>query len=182
MFKLHVYSQSGDLDMEVEIEGDTAIIGRSSDCHVVIDRKDISRHHARLLHGWVVDDLTSRNGTHVDGVRIDGATGLGASSFQIGDPTSGNLVTVELVRADRRGAAMGGKEPKAKEPKGKARKLERLPVERPIAPADSASVASLRAELAQEAERYRYKCEKLEVELDTLRRKFEEFRDLGKGR
>ncbi len=173
MFKLHVYSQSGDLDQQVEVEGDTVIIGRSSDCQVVIDRKDISRRHARLLFGWVVDDLSSRNGTHVDGEKIDKATLVPSRSFEVGDPTSQNLVTIELVGSD----ASGPRPRETSNPEVMEATSDsgaRLAASAP-APEPGMGLAETksRAMLEAEAARYRYKCAKLELEIVQLRKKLE---------
>lgn len=50
------------------------IIGRSQDCTFVVQDDYASSRHARFFrHGddWFVEDLDSRNGTHVGGTRID---------------------------------------------------------------------------------------------------------------
>ncbi len=173
MLKLHVYSQSGDLDQQIEVEGDTVIIGRSSDCHVVIDRKDISRRHARLLCGWVVDDLSSRNGTHVEGAKIEKATLVPSRSFEVGDPTSQNLVTIEVVGSDESGSLrIETSNPEVMEAglDGKLPAGEATPA---LAALPGARELPSRAALEAEAARYRYKCAKLELELVQLRKKLE---------
>lgn len=176
VFKLHVYSQSGDLDQQVEVEGDTVIIGRSSDCHVVIDRKDISRRHARLLCGFVVDDLSSRNGTHVDGAKIEHATLVPSRSFEVGDATSQNLVTIEVVGSDDQGSRPDEtSNPEVMEPASDA--ALKAVLKAPDLPAGLAETKS-RAMLEAEAARYRYKCAKLELELVHLRKKLD---SLGHG-
>ena len=51
------------------------VIGRASDCGIVVDADQVSRHHARLSISdgpWAIEDLGSANGTRVDGRRIDG--------------------------------------------------------------------------------------------------------------
>lgn len=56
-------------------EGDN-LVGRTPDCAVRIDSPQVSRHHARVrvTRGQAsVEDLGSKNGTHVEGVRIDRA-------------------------------------------------------------------------------------------------------------
>ncbi len=53
--------------------GDEVVLGRSSECDLVVPDQSVSRQHARLFRnesGWWVQDLGSRNGTVVDTVRI----------------------------------------------------------------------------------------------------------------
>lgn len=77
------------------------VIRREPDATIQIDARGVSRHHARILvsHGDAnLEDLGSKNGTHVNGRRIttparlaDGdEIGLGAVSltFRIVSPTS----------------------------------------------------------------------------------------------
>lgn len=64
-------------DGEVVPVLDLVRIGRAPDCDVIIDRQEISRHHAELLRidatSYELRDLGSTNGTHVNGVRVDTA-------------------------------------------------------------------------------------------------------------
>jgi DNA-binding winged helix-turn-helix (wHTH) protein len=77
------------------------VIGRASDAAIPIDSPGISRHHARIVvtHGEAtVEDLRSKNGTHVNGSRIttpcrlaDGneiRLGAVVLTFSIGSPMS----------------------------------------------------------------------------------------------
>jgi hypothetical protein len=46
------------------------VIGRGDDCHVVINDRQASRHHARITQtedGYVLEDLGSKNGTFLNG-------------------------------------------------------------------------------------------------------------------
>jgi pSer/pThr/pTyr-binding forkhead associated (FHA) protein len=55
------------------LEKDTIVIGRSIDCDVPIASPSISRQHARLIRlqdRWFIEDMLSRNGTHVNDQRI----------------------------------------------------------------------------------------------------------------
>jgi DNA-binding response OmpR family regulator len=50
------------------------VIGRTADCEIVIPSRQVSRRHARLLRtesGFVIEDLASKNGTHLNGKRIN---------------------------------------------------------------------------------------------------------------
>lgn len=67
-----------------------AVIGRSSSADVAIGDAQASRHHARLsgdAAGVTVQDLTSRNGTLVDGVRKASFDLSKGTSFRIGETT-----------------------------------------------------------------------------------------------
>jgi len=51
------------------------IIGRDFDCQIVIPDRQVSRHHARIQRereGYWIEDLGSKNGTHVNGVAVSG--------------------------------------------------------------------------------------------------------------
>jgi transcriptional regulator with GAF, ATPase, and Fis domain len=57
------------------IPGQSVVVGRSSENHVVIRDERASRRHAEFFHqngGWSVRDLGSRNGTAVDRKNIEG--------------------------------------------------------------------------------------------------------------
>lgn len=52
------------------LQGAVILIGRGDDCHVVVDDRRVSRHHARITQtedGYVVADLKSKNGTFLNG-------------------------------------------------------------------------------------------------------------------
>lgn len=49
------------------------VIGRSSRCDIVVGDLSVSRRHARLIcrdGRWVLQDLASTNGTHLNGIRV----------------------------------------------------------------------------------------------------------------
>lgn len=51
------------------IKGDV-IVGRDESCHVVIQNRQVSRYHARFINlpqGVQLEDLGSKNGTHING-------------------------------------------------------------------------------------------------------------------
>jgi len=56
---------------------DLVRIGRAPDCDVILDRSEVSRHHAELLRidatSYEVRDLGSTNGTRVNGVPVETA-------------------------------------------------------------------------------------------------------------
>ncbi len=53
------------------------LIGRAADCDLIVNQPEVSSHHCRLIQtnkGFLLEDLGSSNGTHVNGVRISKAT------------------------------------------------------------------------------------------------------------
>ncbi len=67
---------------EGELEGERWVldqkrvtIGRAPDCDIVLPRRQVSRHHARIERvdeGYLLRDLGSKNGTYVNGQRVEG--------------------------------------------------------------------------------------------------------------
>jgi pSer/pThr/pTyr-binding forkhead associated (FHA) protein len=52
------------------LQGAAIVIGRGEDCHVIIEDRQASRHHARITQtqdGYVLEDLGSKNGTFLNG-------------------------------------------------------------------------------------------------------------------
>lgn len=72
----------GDHRSRVDLAADEITIGRSEDCDVVLAGDEtVSRRHAalhRTPQGWTAVDLSSRNGTYVNGRRIDPSALLGS--------------------------------------------------------------------------------------------------------
>jgi hypothetical protein len=61
------------------IENDEFIIGRGSDCHIVLPERQVSRHHMKILHQdgrYILHDLGSKNGTHLNGKQVQGTAPL----------------------------------------------------------------------------------------------------------
>jgi pSer/pThr/pTyr-binding forkhead associated (FHA) protein len=64
------------LEIEVRLPRTVAavVVGRGSDCDVVVGEETVSRHHAELRHDdgdtWTVRDLDSLNGTWLNGARV----------------------------------------------------------------------------------------------------------------
>ncbi len=55
------------------------IIGRGDDCQIILPERQVSRHHAKITgeHGlYILHDLGSKNGTHLNGSRVVGSTQL----------------------------------------------------------------------------------------------------------
>ncbi len=55
------------------------ILGRGNMCDIIIPDRQVSRNHARITHradGYYIEDLGSKNGTHVNGNRIENGTFL----------------------------------------------------------------------------------------------------------
>lgn len=71
MAKLEVY-RKGALISSVPLTSAGVVLGRGADAQVRLDDKLVSRHHAKVSRGeggWVLEDLKTRNGTHVNGLR-----------------------------------------------------------------------------------------------------------------
>lgn len=68
-------SQTGELQGQRWIlNQDEIVIGRAPDCDIVVPDRQVSREHAILrrgANGFVIQDMGSKNGTHVNGVRIE---------------------------------------------------------------------------------------------------------------
>ncbi len=65
-----------------------AVVGRDSDCDVVLSSRSVSRRHAiveRRGEGWVVRDLGSANGLFVEGKRVSEASLAPGASLRFGD-------------------------------------------------------------------------------------------------
>jgi len=63
-------------DPAEHVLGHETILGRSARCPVQLDGDLVSRQHARVYHEggrWFLEDLGSRNGTHLNDVRVTGA-------------------------------------------------------------------------------------------------------------
>lgn len=64
---------------EYPLRGDQIVIGRDPECDIVIDSGQVSRRHARIVReegGFFVEDLSSLNGTYVNGELIRQRTRL----------------------------------------------------------------------------------------------------------
>jgi len=66
-------AQSGPLNGKRWILDRELILGRDQNCDIVISDRQVSRHHAKILHtpkGVILEDLKSKNGTHINGKKI----------------------------------------------------------------------------------------------------------------
>lgn len=68
--------------------GERAVLGRSSECDVVLQDRSISRKHAVIVRRetrWFLQDLGSTNGVHKDGKRVERVELRDGDEFQLGD-------------------------------------------------------------------------------------------------
>src|SRR4030043_845302 len=66
-------AQTGPLNGQRWIIKGDVIVGRDDACNVVIQNRQVSRYHARFItlpHGVQLEDLGSKNGTHINGQEI----------------------------------------------------------------------------------------------------------------
>lgn len=187
MFRLHIYTREGDIDRTLEIPGETVTIGRSSECDVVLERADVSRRHVELRRGIVVEDLGSRNGTHVEGERVDQAVTLRTMRVEIGDPTS-NPIVIEILET---GSRPGSRPPartsdtshgEGSRP-GRSARGRRRSASGSAGPAsDPGSLGALKAELAAVADTYKRQRTEMQRELEELRTHLAELREASGAR
>lgn len=55
------------------IDTDEFIIGRGSDCNIILPERQVSRHHVKITHEdgrYTLHDLNSKNGTHLNGAQV----------------------------------------------------------------------------------------------------------------
>ncbi|MCA9927440.1 MAG: FHA domain-containing protein [Anaerolineales bacterium] len=61
------------------VDAEEFVIGRGHDCHIVLPERQVSRHHVKILFengSYVLHDLGSKNGTHLNGDQVDGTAVL----------------------------------------------------------------------------------------------------------
>lgn len=84
--------------MHAPARGSVMRVGRSDDNDIVLDAEPtVSRHHAEFVvdgEDWSVRDLSSHNGTFVNGVRLDGVAAMPVTPSDV--VTLGD-VTIRLV-------------------------------------------------------------------------------------
>jgi len=68
-----VISREGEMVAQHFLEGERVVIGRAPDCDVVIDARQVSKHHAAIVpvvNDHFIEDLGSTNGLVVNGKRV----------------------------------------------------------------------------------------------------------------
>jgi DNA-binding winged helix-turn-helix (wHTH) protein len=68
-----IVAQTGPLNGQRWFIQDSLTLGRGTDCDIVIPSRQVSRYHARIAHtskGTLLEDLSSKNGTHHNGKSI----------------------------------------------------------------------------------------------------------------
>jgi hypothetical protein len=84
--------------------GERAVLGRSSECEVVLQDRSISRKHAVIVcreRRWFLQDLGSTNGIHKDGKRVERVELRDGDEFQLGDlPLRLRLASTGQARDD----------------------------------------------------------------------------------
>lgn len=71
--------QSGPLDGQRWMVRDNIVLGRDMDCDIIIPSRQVSRKHAHLTlsdSGVKIEDLGSKNGTHLNGSLVEDSTKL----------------------------------------------------------------------------------------------------------
>lgn len=61
------------------IESAEFMIGRGNDCQIILPERQVSRYHAKITSEagkYILHDLGSKNGTHLNGTRVQGSTQL----------------------------------------------------------------------------------------------------------
>jgi DNA-binding winged helix-turn-helix (wHTH) protein len=61
------------------IDSDPFLIGRGSECNIVLPERQVSRHHVRITRDdgqYTLHDLGSKNGTHLNSVQLTGSAPL----------------------------------------------------------------------------------------------------------
>jgi pSer/pThr/pTyr-binding forkhead associated (FHA) protein len=69
-----IYVREGELSGQSwPLDTDVFTVGRGSDCNLILPERQVSRYHIRIRHeqgNYVLYDLGSKNGTHLNGAQI----------------------------------------------------------------------------------------------------------------
>jgi ABC transport system ATP-binding/permease protein len=85
------------------------VLGRADDADIRCSDKRVSRQHLRFIPaaaGWSIKDLTSANGTFVNGQRIKDFVLIGPATVHLADPHGGVVVEVEPVAVEPKPTAI----------------------------------------------------------------------------
>jgi len=81
-----------------ELDKPTMLIGRGNDCDIVVNDRQVSRHHAQIVRdgdGYKLVDLNSKNGTFLNGQQLVGETHVLKDGDQVGIALSCRMVFVD---------------------------------------------------------------------------------------
>lgn len=81
-----------------ELDKPTMLIGRGNDCDIVVNDRQVSRHHAKIVRdgdGYKLVDLNSKNGTFLNGQQLVGETHVLKDGDQVGIALSCRMVFVD---------------------------------------------------------------------------------------
>ena len=150
---------------EFHVEGDEAVIGRSSDCDVVVRHPYVSKRHVRVMAGLIAVDLASSNGTFVEGERVTRPILLLDKRLRLGKTDADVTVEVEYI-GEADGTQQGGDQRLSNALRAKDREIRALRAELDLAQAGEAQTAELEA-LRAENQKLRRELARYEVAAQT---------------
>lgn len=75
-----LFVREGELSgQSIPVDSDEFLIGRGTNCNLMLPERQVSRHHAKIIrqqNHYIVRDLGSKNGTHVNGNQVVGSADL----------------------------------------------------------------------------------------------------------